>query len=642
MKKMLLILTISFLIFTGFIFAGTEGTSATMLNESFEGSFPPSGWTLFSEGIALEGWQQSSAKSRTGDNSAVAEPQYLYGQKIWLVTPAINLSTAPSAKLNFYEDHDNWPDGEGINTVSVSTTSPNSASSFTTIFEMTPANHTNSGFAGNAVEIDLSAYIGENTVYIGFAYDNPASPNYQWFLDDIRVVVPSDHDAMAISIDMDVHYDPNSSVTPMATIKNEGLNTETFDVQFGYYDRYAVKTPVSTATVTNLAAGQSTQVTFSSYTFGSNKLQYYVETLLGTDMDPTNNETVKWIDSYAVLQSVVLAEEFTSTTCTYCPGCASSLDSLHRTYPGEVAIVAYHVDIPSDGDPYVNTYSEARQSAYNVNSAPNCVFNGTEWKSGGTSAGKDWSGVYAGYESVFLNLRAQYSPIRLELIRTEDGENIIIDATITYESDTYTHAENIYYALCESHIAYNWQTSMDSLHFVEREMYPGSAGRLIYSGTTDPPIGHQETDQITFTIPVGVVKEHCELISWVQDPGTKEVKAAAIINLANDPSAIGDEQNQFAPTSFALNQNFPNPFNPTTAISYSLKGPLSGQLSAADHIELSVYNSLGQRVRTLVNQIQKPGVHSVEFDAGNLASGIYYYKLIQGQHSEMRKMILMK
>lgn len=629
MQKMLQIFTLSFIVVISSLFAGTEGTTSTLLNESFEGSFPPSGWTAFSEGLKLETWAQSSQKMKTGNNSAVAEPQYFYGHKIWLVTPAIDLSTAPSAKIYFYEDHDNWVAGGGTNTVAVSTTSPSSASAFTSLLEMTPANHTISGFDGTVMEVDLSAYIGESTVYIGFAYDEPGSPVYQWFIDDVRVIVPSEHDAMALSLDMDTHYDTNSMMTPNATVKNEGLNTESFDVHFGYYDRYDVKTLVSSATVTNLAAGQSTTVSFPSYTFGSNKLQYYVETMLSTDMDASNNTQLKWIDSYAVPQSVVLAEEFTGTWCQYCPGCASSLDSLCHTYPGEVAVVAYH-----NGDDFTNTFGGEKEDEYGITGFPTTIFNGTEWQSGGTGSGDDWSGVYAGYESKFLDLRTQYSPIRLELVHTEDGENIIINSTITYESDTYTQDENIYYALCESHIAYNWQTSMDSLHFVEREMYPTSTGRLIYSGAGDPPIGHQETDQITFTIPSGVVKENCELIAWVQDPETKEVKAAAIIDLANEPSAIGDDHSQTSPASFSLNQNYPNPFNPMTTIRY--------QVPQTQKVELSVYNAVGQLVGTLVNQLQTAGAHTVQFSAGDLASGIYYYKLVQVEQVSMRKMVILK
>ena len=88
------------------------------------------------------------------------------------------------------------------------------------------------------------------------------------------------------------------------------------------------------------------------------------------------------------------------------------------------------------------------------------------------------------------------------------------------------------------------------------------------------------------------------------------------------------------PKEFALFQNFPNPFNPTTAIRY--------QLSAASKVRLVIYNPLGQKVRTLVNRRQEAGKYSVVFKASGLSSGIYYYKISTGSFTRVRKMILAK
>jgi len=85
---------------------------------------------------------------------------------------------------------------------------------------------------------------------------------------------------------------------------------------------------------------------------------------------------------------------------------------------------------------------------------------------------------------------------------------------------------------------------------------------------------------------------------------------------------------------FKLFQNYPNPFNPTTAISY--------RISAVSFVELTVYNSLGQKVQTLVDQKQDAGIYTVSFNASLLASGVYYYKLNTGTFTQINKMILMK
>ncbi len=88
------------------------------------------------------------------------------------------------------------------------------------------------------------------------------------------------------------------------------------------------------------------------------------------------------------------------------------------------------------------------------------------------------------------------------------------------------------------------------------------------------------------------------------------------------------------PEKFILAQNYPNPFNPTTAISY--------QLTAVSHVELTVYNALGQRVRTLVNERQPAGSYNVTFNAQGLAGGIYFYQLKAGGFEQIRKMILLR
>lgn len=91
--------------------------------------------------------------------------------------------------------------------------------------------------------------------------------------------------------------------------------------------------------------------------------------------------------------------------------------------------------------------------------------------------------------------------------------------------------------------------------------------------------------------------------------------------------------------SFELNQNFPNPFNPSTAIRYSI--------SQAARVELKLYNILGQMVRKLVDRSDNPGVYQVVWDGKdesgkNLPSGIYFYQLRAGDYIRTRKMILMK
>jgi hypothetical protein len=89
-----------------------------------------------------------------------------------------------------------------------------------------------------------------------------------------------------------------------------------------------------------------------------------------------------------------------------------------------------------------------------------------------------------------------------------------------------------------------------------------------------------------------------------------------------------------APLVFALNQNYPNPFNPNTVISYSLP--------VASIVKLIIYNTLGQTIKNLESEYKPAGIYSVNFNASDLPSGAYFYKLEAGQFSQINKMILIK
>ncbi|MFZ1320674.1 MAG: T9SS type A sorting domain-containing protein [Ignavibacteria bacterium] len=101
-------------------------------------------------------------------------------------------------------------------------------------------------------------------------------------------------------------------------------------------------------------------------------------------------------------------------------------------------------------------------------------------------------------------------------------------------------------------------------------------------------------------------------------------------------TSILNEYNISNYLSFNLYQNFPNPFNPKTKISYEI------QVTSYEFVNLRVYDVLGNEVVELVNENQSPGSYSVEFDGSNFSSGIYFYELKIGEYSEVRKMALIK
>ena len=88
------------------------------------------------------------------------------------------------------------------------------------------------------------------------------------------------------------------------------------------------------------------------------------------------------------------------------------------------------------------------------------------------------------------------------------------------------------------------------------------------------------------------------------------------------------------PAEFALGQNFPNPFNPSTTINY--------ELPASNFVTLKIYDLTGKEVMTLVNENQNAGRYTATFNGANLASGMYFYKITAGEFTFVRKMVLIK
>ncbi len=121
--------------------------------------------------------------------------------------------------------------------------------------------------------------------------------------------------------------------------------------------------------------------------------------------------------------------------------------------------------------------------------------------------------------------------------------------------------------------------------------------------------------------------------------GTASVKDVdiwfdAVHLIEMDDYTVDVEKEDMLPKVYALNQNYPNPFNPTTIISFALP--------KASDVQLTVYNILGQKVAELINRKMAAGNHTINFNASNLASGMYIYRIKAGSFVSVKKMMLLK
>jgi len=99
-------------------------------------------------------------------------------------------------------------------------------------------------------------------------------------------------------------------------------------------------------------------------------------------------------------------------------------------------------------------------------------------------------------------------------------------------------------------------------------------------------------------------------------------------------TGISDKFADTIPKEYILFQNYPNPFNPTTTIRYNIP--------KSTYVTLKVYNITGQLVATLVNEQKAAGIYSVKWNAKNLSSGVYFYRITAGSFSDTKKVMVLK
>jgi len=132
---------------------------------------------------------------------------------------------------------------------------------------------------------------------------------------------------------------------------------------------------------------------------------------------------------------------------------------------------------------------------------------------------------------------------------------------------------------------------------------------------------------LTYSLPTGTNK--------LQFLGRSQYGDDVYIDSICVSTLVGIRQiNSSVPDAYSLSQNYPNPFNPTTNIEFGL--PKSGQ------VKLVVFDILGREVKTIVNEYREAGSYKVDFDASNLASGVYFYRIDAANFTQVKKMLLIK
>jgi hypothetical protein len=143
-----------------------------------------------------------------------------------------------------------------------------------------------------------------------------------------------------------------------------------------------------------------------------------------------------------------------------------------------------------------------------------------------------------------------------------------------------------------------------------------------------------DSQKVTFAVfPELLLKQYYQVLVTAQPKSGLAQGSLSKSFLFDIVTGVEQDQMQI-PTVYSLDPNYPNPFNPTTVISY--------KLPVACNVKLAVYDLLGREVAVLVNELTMPGNHEVQFDPIGLSSGVYFYRLRAGDFVETKRLVLLR
>jgi hypothetical protein len=178
----------------------------------------------------------------------------------------------------------------------------------------------------------------------------------------------------------------------------------------------------------------------------------------------------------------------------------------------------------------------------------------------------------------------------------------------------------------DTSLTFSWSCSDPDGHSIKYFFYLGYANRML---------DIYKTDLTTNSLHVDGLKADSVYLWSITATDGQSITQGPIWSFKIKSSGTGiKNQANTKLLVYSLNQNYPNPFNPTTILQY--------EIPKSSNVKLIIYNTLGQSVKTLVNEEKNPGKYTVSFNAGALSGGIYFYTIKAGDFVETKKMVLLK
>lgn len=320
----------------------------------------------------------------------------------------------------------------------------------------------------------------------------------------------------------------------------------------------------------------------------------------------------------------VLFEEATNASCGPCAANNPYLKAYLDEKGDSIIAIKYHASFPGI-DPMYNhnpTQNAERYSAYyGMNAMP--------WLNSDGIINDIWPFTVANLNNGFYGRLAIPAPLSITVSDQRiPGDSIRATVNINLPSNLPAGNYKLRVMAIEKWVIYTSPPGSNGetiFEHVFRRAYPNTAGTT-FNGTAG-------TQQFIFTYKKDPVWKDTSMITiaFIQNDNNKEV-----LNSGKGtyfPVGINNN-NTGIPSDYSLSQNYPNPFNPVTNIKFSIP--------AASEVKLAVYDMLGREVSLLANSRFDAGSYTIDYDASNLTSGIYFYTISAGSFIETKKMILVK
>jgi hypothetical protein len=483
--------------------------------------------------------------------------------------------------------------------------STDGGNSWTTLATLDPSN------AWTDQWIDISAACGNANVQFAFNYQDGGGWLFGFAIDDFAIFAPYNFDVAVESLDMPSTLGLNNApFTLEGTLRNYGGATITSaTINYSVNGGTAVTTNLTGLSIAPYDSYNWTHsINWTPSSTGNYTVDIYASPVNGTFDQNTSNDTLSAAIEVltATADRVVLAEEFTSSTCGPCasfnPGYKTLLDNNNaNTATGRVTSVKYQMNWPSPGnDPAYNQEAADRRVAYGISGVPDVVYSGSNIPT-------DQANI-----DLVKNIPAL---AELDAEWSATGNYIQCDATVDALANLGSNVV-LHMAMIEKEISHNVQTNGETTFYhVFRKFMDGSNGHSMANMTAGNTYTHYANSTISVnsapaqgSYDFWVGTSNMDVIVWLQDNSTGEVLQSAYAMYTTSGVNEMDDMARYIAV-------YPNPANEFAGVEIDL-------IDRSD-VTLNVVNTMGQTVYTDAMTMEA-GTQKVELPTSALSAGLYF------------------